>query len=90
MNKSDLINKMAADANITKVQASAALNSFINATTSTLKKDDKLILVGFGTFSVTKRAARSGRNPRTGTEIKIDAKKVVKFKAGTDLANSVA
>ncbi len=89
MNKSDLINKMANDANITKAQAQAALNSFINATTSALKKEDKLILVGFGTFSVSKRAERSGRNPRTGTEIKIEAKKVVKFKAGTDLANSV-
>jgi len=89
MNKSDLINKMATDANITKAQAQSALNSFINATTSALKKEDKLILVGFGTFSVSKRAERSGRNPRTGTEIKIEAKKVVKFKAGTDLANSV-
>ena len=89
MNKSDLISKMAGDAKVTKAQAQAALNSFIGATTSALKKGDKLILVGFGTFSVTKRAARTGRNPRTGKEIKIAAKKVVKFKAGADLAGKV-
>lgn len=89
MNKSDLISKMANDAKVTKSQAQAALNSFISATTSALKKGDKLILVGFGTFSVTKRAARTGRNPRTGKEIKIAAKKVVKFKAGADLSAKV-
>ena len=91
MNKSDLISKMANDAKVTKSQAQAALNSFITATTGALKKGDKLILVGFGTFSVTKRAARIGRNPQwkkgmpgDGT-IKIPAKKVAKFKAGTGL-----
>lgn len=89
MNKSDLISKMATDAKVTKAQAQAALNSFIAATTGALKKGDKLILVGFGTFSVTKRAARTGRNPRTGKEIKIAAKKVVKFKAGADLSSKV-
>lgn len=89
MNKSDLISKMAGDAKVTKSQAQAALNSFIGATTTALKKGDKLILVGFGTFSVTKRAARTGRNPRTGKEIKIAAKKVVKFKAGADLSSKV-
>lgn len=89
MNKSDLISKMAGDASVTKAQAQAALNSFISATTSALKKGDKLILVGFGTFSVAKRAARTGRNPRTGKEIKIAAKKVVKFKAGADLSGKV-
>ncbi|MCO6495662.1 MAG: HU family DNA-binding protein [Bacteroidetes bacterium] len=89
MNKSDLIDHIAKDAAITKVQASAALNSFIDATSKALKKGDNLILVGFGTFSVTKRAARKGRNPRTGQEIKIPAKKVVKFKAGSDLAKKV-
>jgi DNA-binding protein HU-beta len=89
MNKSDLISKMATDAKVTKAQAQAALNSFITATTDALKKGDKLILVGFGTFSVTKRAARTGRNPRTGKEIKIAAKKVVKFKAGADLSTKV-
>ena len=83
MNKSDLISKMANDAKVTKAQAQAALNSFISATTGALKKGDKLILVGFGTFSVTKRAARTGRNPRTGKEIKIAAKKVVKKEVKT-------
>jgi DNA-binding protein HU-beta len=89
MNKSDLISKMAGDASITKSQATEALNSFLDATSGALKKGDKLILVGFGTFSVSKRAARTGRNPRTGAEIKIAAKNVVKFKAGSDLSSKV-
>ena len=89
MNKSDLISKMAGDAGITKSQATEALNSFLDATSGALKKGDKLILVGFGTFSVSKRAARTGRNPRTGAEIKIAAKNVVKFKAGSDLSSKV-
>lgn len=89
MNKSDLISKMASDAKITKSQAQAALNSFTAATTAALKKGDKLILVGFGTFSVTSRSARVGRNPRTGKELKIPAKKVVRFKPGSDLSTKV-
>ena len=89
MNKADLIAKIAEDAGIAKTQASAALDSFVEAITKTLKKGDKVTLVGFGTFSVSKRAARTGRNPQTGKEIKIAAKKVVKFKAGTELASSV-
>lgn len=89
MNKSDLISKMATDAKVTKAQAQAALNSFIEATTDAMKNGEKLILVGFGTFSVTNRAARTGRNPRTGKEIKIAAKNVVKFKAGADLSSQV-
>lgn len=89
MNKSDLINSIASDANITKVQAQAALNSFLESTSSALKKGDKVILVGFGTFSVAKRAARTGRNPQTGKEIKIAAKKVVKFKPGSELSGKV-
>ena len=88
MNKSDLISKMAGDASITKAQATEALNSFLDSTSGALKKGDKLILVGFGTFSVSKRAARTGRNPRTGAEIKIAAKNVVKFKA-SDLSSKV-
>jgi DNA-binding protein HU-beta len=79
MNKSDLIAKIAEDAEITKVQANAALDSFIQAVTKTLKGGGKVTLVGFGTFSVTKRAARKGRNPQTGAEIKIKAKKIAKF-----------
>ena len=89
MNKSDLISKMAGDYGITKAQATEALNSFLDATSDCLKNGDKLILVGFGTFSVSERAARTGRNPRTGKEIKIEAKKVVKFKAGSELAGKV-
>jgi len=75
MNKSELIEKLAKDAGITKTQANAALDSFIDAVTKTLKKGDKVTLVGFGTFSVSKRAARNGRNPQTGAVIKIKAKK---------------
>ncbi len=89
MNKSDLINSIASEASITKVQAQAALNSFLESTSSALKKGDKVILVGFGTFSVAKRAARTGRNPQTGKEIKIAAKKVVKFKPGSELSTKV-
>lgn len=89
MNKSDLIGKMSADAGITKTQAQAALNSFIGATTSALKGNDKVILVGFGTFSTSTRSARKGRNPQTGKEINIAAKKVVRFKAGAELTQNV-
>ncbi|MCC7532998.1 MAG: HU family DNA-binding protein [Bacteroidia bacterium] len=89
MNKSDLIDKIAHDAKLTKVQATAAVDSFMAATQQALKKGDKLILVGFGTFSVTKRAARKGRNPQTGKEINIPAKKVVKFKAGSGLQGKI-
>ena len=89
MNKSDLINKIADDANLTKVQAQAALNSFLDATSGALKTGDKVILVGFGTFSVAERAARTGRNPQTGKEIKIAAKKVVSFKPGSELSSNV-
>jgi DNA-binding protein HU-beta len=89
MNKSDLIGKMSADAGITKTQAQAALNSFIDATTGALKANDKVILVGFGTFSTSTRSARKGRNPQTGKEITIKAKKVVKFKAGAELSSKV-
>ncbi len=89
MNKSDLIGKIAGDAKITKVQAQSALNSFLDATSAALKKGEKVILVGFGTFSVAKRAARTGRNPQTGKEIKIAAKKVVKFKPGSELSSKV-
>jgi len=89
MNKSDLIDSMAKAAGTTKVQAAAALDAFMLSTQGALKKNDKVILVGFGTFSVTKRAARKGRNPQTGAEINIPAKKVVKFKAGANLQAKV-
>jgi DNA-binding protein HU-beta len=86
MNKAELINKISDDTGVTKTQANAALDSFIEAVTKTLKGGGKVTLVGFGTFTVTKRQARNGRNPKTGAVIKIKAKKVAKFKAGTELA----
>ena len=89
MNKAELIAKLAEDAGITKTQANATLDSFISAVTKTLKGGGKVTLVGFGTFSVTKRAARNGRNQQTGAVIKIKAKKVAKFKAGKELSSKV-
>jgi len=89
MNKGDLINQIADDAGLSKGQATDALNSVLNSIQKTLKKGDKVTLVGFGTYSISKRAARMGRNPQTGKEIKIKAKKVVKFKAGKSLSDSV-
>ena len=86
MNKAELIDKIAKDSGITKTQANDALDSFTNAVVASLKKGDRVTLVGFGTFSVSKRAARTGRNPQTGAAIKIKAKKVAKFKAGKELA----
>ena len=86
MNKAELISKIADDAGITKTQANASLDAFVDAVTKTLKKGDKVTLVGFGTFSVSKRAARNGRNPQTGAVIKIKAQKVAKFKAGKELS----
>ncbi|MGJ7030611.1 HU family DNA-binding protein [Niabella hirudinis] len=89
MNKAELIDKISGDAGITKTQANTVLDSFVEAVTKTLKKGDKVTLVGFGTFSVTKRAARNGRNPQTGAVIKIKAKKVARFKAGKELASKI-
>ena len=89
MNKAELVAKMAEDAGIAKTQANAALDSMVDAVTKTLKKGDKVTLVGFGTFSVSKRAARTGRNPQTGAAIKIKAKKVAKFKAGKQLSDKL-
>ena len=89
MNKAELIAKIAEDAGITKTQAGATLDSFTQAVTKTLKGGGKVTLVGFGTFSVTKRAARVGRNPQTGAAIKIKAKKVARFKAGKELSERI-
>ncbi len=89
MNKEQLISKIAGDVKLTKVQAKAALESFVDAVTKTVKKGDKLALVGFGTFSLSKRKARTGRNPKTGETIKIAAKKSVKFKAGKEFSDFV-
>jgi DNA-binding protein HU-beta len=89
MNKAELIDKISGDAEISKKQAASAIDSFTDAVAKTLKKGNKVTLVGFGTFSVSKRAARTGRNPQTGAAIKIKAKKVAKFKAGAELAAKV-
>jgi DNA-binding protein HU-beta len=89
MNKSDLIDAMAADAGISKAAAKAALESFTSNVTDTLKSGGKVALVGWGTFSVSARSARTGRNPQTGAEIQIAAKNVAKFKAGAGLNDAV-
>ncbi len=89
MNKAELIAKIADDAGVNKTQANAAVDSFVEAVTKTLKSGKKVTLVGFGTFSVSKRAARNGRNPQTGAVIKIKAKKVAKFKAGKELSSKM-
>ena len=89
MNKAELIAKISEDAGITKTQANATIDAFVDAVTKTLKKGEKVTLVGFGTFSVSKRAARNGRNPQTGAVIKIKAKRVAKFKAGKELSSKI-
>jgi len=85
MNKKDLIGAISTDAQMTKAEAKKVLDTTLNVITGALKKGDRVALVGFGSFSVNKRAARKGRNPQTGKEIKIAAKKVVKFRPGTGL-----
>ena len=89
MTKVELIGKMAADSKISKAAAGKALESFLEGVKKALKKDEKVTLVGFGTFSVSKRKARKGRNPRTGSEIKIPARKVPKFIAGKALNDAM-
>ncbi len=90
MTKAELAGKMAKDAGISKVAALAALNSFMDSVTKALKKKDgKVTLVGFGTFSKVRRKARKGRNPQTGEPIKIKATNVVKFKAGKKLKDAI-
>ena len=85
MNKSELIDHIATQADISKAAATRALEALIDGVKSTLKKNDSVSIVGFGTFAVTKRPARAGRNPRTGAEIKIKAAKVPKFRPGKGL-----
>jgi len=89
MNKAELIDAMAANSGLTKADTKKALDAFVGATTDALKKGDRVALVGFGSFSVSAREARKGRNPQTGKEINIPAKKVVKFKAGAELSGVV-
>ena len=89
MNKAQLIDAIASSAGLTKADAKKALDAFIDSTSGALKKGDRVALVGFGSFSVAKRSARTGRNPQTGKEITIPAKNVVKFKAGSELGDAV-
>ncbi len=89
MNKAELIDSISSKSGLTKVDAKKALDAFIDSTGEALKKGDRVALVGFGSFSVSERSARTGRNPQTGKEISIAAKKVVKFKAGSELSDGV-
>lgn len=90
MNKAELIDAVAKDAKMSKKDAGAAVDAMIKIVTNTLKKGDKVTLVGFGTWEVRKRAARKGVNPRTGEPIKIKATKVVSFKPGAAIKQAVA
>lgn len=89
MNKSELIEAVAASADIPKAAAGRAVDAMIEAVTGALKSDDQVVLVGFGTFSVKDRAARTGRNPQTGAPIEIAAAKIPSFKAGKALKDAV-
>ena len=89
MNKGDLISKIAEGAGISKAQAEDALNATLDGIAGALKSGDSVQLIGFGTFSVSHREARTGRNPQTGASIKIAAKNVAKFKAGKKLSETV-
>jgi DNA-binding protein HU-beta len=89
MTREEIIAQISKDTETTKVAAKAAMDSFLDCITKTLKKGGKVSLVGFGTFLVSKRGARVGRNPRTGAEIQIPARKVARFKAGKALSDAV-
>jgi DNA-binding protein HU-beta len=89
MNKAELIDAIAKQASFSKVDARKFLNAFLDVTSTSLEKGDKVALFGFGTFSVVERRPRIGRNPITGTSLKVPAKKVVKFKPGSDLSDRV-
>ena len=89
MNKAELIDAIAGAAKLTKADSKKALDAFVAATSDALKKGERVALVGFGSFSIVERSARTGRNPQTGNEIKIAAKKVVKFAPGAELKAQV-
>jgi DNA-binding protein HU-beta len=89
MNKAELVEAMATKAGLTKADATRALDAFVAAVTGSLKKGNKVSLVGFGTFKTSKRAARMGRNPQTGADVKIPARTTVGFKAGSALKDAV-
>lgn len=89
MNKADLIDKIAGVADISKAQAGTAIDTMIEGVTASLKKGERVTLVGFGTFAISQRRARNGRNPQTGATIKIAARKVAKFTPGIELKKAV-
>ena len=89
MNKGDLVEKVAKECGLSKTASDQVLNSILNAITGAVTAGDKVTLIGFGTFSVSARPARDGRNPQTGETIQIPAKKIVKFKAGSKLNDAV-
>jgi DNA-binding protein HU-beta len=89
MNKADLIDRIATGSRITKTQAATAIDTMVDSITGSLRKGDRVALVGFGTFSVSQRKARNGRNPQTGAVIKIAARKVAKFTPGAELRKAV-
>jgi len=88
MNKGDLVEKVAKECDLSKAAAEKALNSILDTISGAMAAGDKVTLIGFGTFSVSNRAAREGRNPQTGETMKIPSRKVVKFKAGSKLADA--
>ena len=89
MNKAELIDAIASESGLSKVDAKKALDGFVTATANAMKAGDRISLVGFGSFSVSNRAARTGRNPQTGKEIAIAAKNVIRFKSGAELSANV-
>lgn len=89
MNKAELISAVAANAGLTKIEAKKAVEAFVSTVSSALAEGDKVSLIGFGTFSVSERGERTGINPSTKAAITIPAKKVVKFKAGAELAETI-
>ncbi|TKG96384.1 HU family DNA-binding protein [Puteibacter caeruleilacunae] len=89
MNKAQLIDAVAAEAGLTKADAKKALDAFVKTTSDALKNGDRVALIGFGSFAISTRSERTGRNPQTGKEITIPAKRVVKFKAGSELTDQV-
>ena len=89
MNKAELIDAIASESKLTKVDTKKAVDAFMKVTSEALGKGDRVALVGFGSFTVVERSARTGRNPQTGKEIQIEAKKVVKFTPGAELKTKV-
>jgi DNA-binding protein HU-beta len=89
MNKADLVNEIAKETGLTKTKSSEVVDTIVETISNSLKKGEKVTLVGFGTFTTSKRSARKGRNPKTGAEINIPGKTVARFKAGSELTKTV-